>query len=161
MGIQEIEQAIRQLSPKDLARFRQWFEEFDAQNWDKQFEADAKSGKLDKITEKALRECFLSGRVRLENDQIHTNLPDRPQVYRMAINFWLFSSQAHGTPTQVGHVANNQCHSVCSAHGLPVAHDAQGSAAVANCVWLLSALEETRSLGAHQCRAGENRASEK
>jgi hypothetical protein len=29
MGIQEIEQAIRQLSPKDLARFRQWFDEFD------------------------------------------------------------------------------------------------------------------------------------
>jgi len=51
MGIQEIEQAIRQLSPKDLARFRQWFEEFDAQNWDKQFEADAKSGKLDKIAD--------------------------------------------------------------------------------------------------------------
>jgi len=54
MGIQEIEQAIRQLSPKELARFRQWFEEFDAQIWDKQFEADAKSGKLDKIAEKAL-----------------------------------------------------------------------------------------------------------
>ncbi len=56
MGIQEIEQAIRQLSPKDLARFRQWFDEFDAQNWDKQFEADAKSGALDKIAEKALAE---------------------------------------------------------------------------------------------------------
>ena len=56
MSIHEIEQAIRQLSPKDLARFRQWFEEFDAQNWDKQFEADAKSGKLDKIAEKALNE---------------------------------------------------------------------------------------------------------
>jgi len=56
MGIQEIEQAIRQLSPKELARFRQWFEEFDAQNWDKQFEADAEAGKLDKIAEKALTE---------------------------------------------------------------------------------------------------------
>jgi hypothetical protein len=56
MGIHEIEQAIRELSPKDLARFRQWFEEFDAQNWDKQFETDAKAGKLDKIAEQALRE---------------------------------------------------------------------------------------------------------
>jgi len=56
MDIQEIEQAIRQLSPKELARFRQWFEEFDAQNWDKQFEADAEAGKLDKIAEKALTE---------------------------------------------------------------------------------------------------------
>lgn len=56
MGIHEIEQAIRELSPKDLARFRQWFEEFDAQNWDKQFETDAKAGKLDKIAEKSLTE---------------------------------------------------------------------------------------------------------
>src|SRR3972149_2109210 len=108
-----------------------------------------------------LRECFLSGRVRLENDKIQPNLPDRPQVYRMAINFGLFSRQPHGTPTQVGNVANYQCHPVCSPHGLPVADDAQGPAAVANGVWLLSALEETRSLGAHQCSAGENRASEK
>ena len=36
-----------------------------------------------------------------------------------------------------------------------------GSAAVANSLWLLSALEETRSLGADQCSAGENCASEK
>jgi hypothetical protein len=56
MGIHEIEQAIRELSPRDLARFRQWFEEFDAQNWDKQFETDANAGKLDKIAEQALRE---------------------------------------------------------------------------------------------------------
>jgi len=47
----------------------------------------------------SVRECFLSGRVRLENDQIQPNLPDRPQVYRMAINFGLFSSQPHGTST--------------------------------------------------------------
>jgi len=36
-----------------LARFRQWFEEFDAQVWDEQFEGDAKSGKLDKLADKA------------------------------------------------------------------------------------------------------------
>lgn len=56
MTISEIEQAIRELSPKELARFRAWFEEFDAQIWDKQIERDAKSGKLDKIAEKALKE---------------------------------------------------------------------------------------------------------
>jgi hypothetical protein len=54
MGIQELEQAVAQLPPKELARFRKWFEEFDAQAWDKQWEADAKSGKLDKIAEQAL-----------------------------------------------------------------------------------------------------------
>lgn len=56
MGIQEIEQAITNLSPKELARFRQWFEEFDALAWDEQLEADAKSGRLDKIAEKAISE---------------------------------------------------------------------------------------------------------
>jgi hypothetical protein len=55
MGIQELEQAVTQLSPKELARFRNWFAEFDAQAWDKQFIADAELGKLDKIAEQALK----------------------------------------------------------------------------------------------------------
>jgi hypothetical protein len=54
MSIHEIEQAITELSPRELARFREWFEEFDAQVWDEQFEQDAKSGKLDKLADKAL-----------------------------------------------------------------------------------------------------------
>ena len=49
MTISEIEQAITELSPEDLARFRQWFEEYYAQVWDKQIEEDAKSGRLDKL----------------------------------------------------------------------------------------------------------------
>ena len=56
MSIQELEQAVTQLPPKDLARFRKWFDEFDAQVWDQQFEADAESGKLDKIAEQALND---------------------------------------------------------------------------------------------------------
>lgn len=56
MTITEIEQAITQLSPQDYSRLREWFEEFDAQIWDKQIERDAKSGKLDKVAEKALHE---------------------------------------------------------------------------------------------------------
>jgi uncharacterized protein YcbX len=56
MSIQELEQAVIQLPPKDLVRFREWFDEFDAQVWNKQFETDAKSGKLDKIAEQALND---------------------------------------------------------------------------------------------------------
>ena len=56
MSIQELEQAVTQLPPKDLARFRKWFDEFDAQVWDEQFEADAESGKLGKIAEQALND---------------------------------------------------------------------------------------------------------
>ena len=56
MTIHEIEQAITELPPDELARFRKWFDEFDAKIWDEQFEKDANSGKLDKIAEKAIAE---------------------------------------------------------------------------------------------------------
>jgi len=63
MSIHEIEQAIAELSPNDLARFRVWFEEFDAQVWDKHFESDAKSGKLDKLADKA-KSDFRAGKAK-------------------------------------------------------------------------------------------------
>jgi hypothetical protein len=53
MTVHEIEKAITELSPEELARFREWFEEFDAQIWDEQFERDAESGKLDKLASRA------------------------------------------------------------------------------------------------------------
>jgi len=52
--IQEIEQAVSHLSSEDLVRFRQWFEEFDAAMWDRQFEQDVKSGKHDRLANQAL-----------------------------------------------------------------------------------------------------------
>ena len=63
MTIQELEQAITELSQKELARFREWFEEFDAQAWDEQFERDAKSGKLDKFANKAITD-FRAGKAK-------------------------------------------------------------------------------------------------
>ena len=63
MSITEIEQAITQLSPKELSRLRAWFEEFDAQEWDKQIEREAKAGKLDKIAERALND-YRAGKAR-------------------------------------------------------------------------------------------------
>ena len=54
--IQEIKQAVSKLSPDDFARFREWFENFDAKEWDKQFERDAKSGKLDQAAKHAIAE---------------------------------------------------------------------------------------------------------
>jgi hypothetical protein len=61
MSITEIEQAIAELSPEELARFREWFEDFDAQIWDEQFENDAKSGKLNKVADKSISE-YRSGK---------------------------------------------------------------------------------------------------
>lgn len=55
-NLQEIEQAVSQLSLADLAVFRTWFAEFDAEIWDQQFEADVKAVRLDKLAEKALKD---------------------------------------------------------------------------------------------------------
>ena len=63
MSIHEIEQAITELSPNELARFRQWFDEFDAEIWDEQFVSDAKSGKLNKLADKAKSE-FRAGKAK-------------------------------------------------------------------------------------------------
>ena len=52
--VQEVEQAVTRLSLEDLARFREWFDEFDARMWDRQFERDARSGKLDQLANQAI-----------------------------------------------------------------------------------------------------------
>ncbi len=59
--IKDIESAIEKLSKEDLSEFRAWFEEFDAKVWDKQFEEDASSGRLDKVAEQAVSD-FKAGK---------------------------------------------------------------------------------------------------
>ncbi|MFZ1103097.1 MAG: hypothetical protein WAN86_09715 [Hyphomicrobiaceae bacterium] len=51
--IEDIQEAIEQLSADDLARFREWFEEFEARLFDEQIERDVKAGKLDKLIAEA------------------------------------------------------------------------------------------------------------
>jgi hypothetical protein len=43
---EDIEKAVEQLSPRELARFRAWFEVFDADRFDAAIERDADAGKL-------------------------------------------------------------------------------------------------------------------
>jgi hypothetical protein len=52
--IERIENEIRALSAEELAAFRKWFREFDAETWDSEIEADALAGKLDALADKAL-----------------------------------------------------------------------------------------------------------
>ena len=54
--VQELESAVRQLSPEDLAAFRAWFVEFDASLWDRHFEKDVHEGRLDDLAAEALRD---------------------------------------------------------------------------------------------------------
>jgi len=49
MSIQELEAAITRLSKEELATFSQWFEEYIANEWDRQIEADAHSGRLSEV----------------------------------------------------------------------------------------------------------------
>ena len=55
-SVKEIEFAVAQLSCEDLGRFRTWFADFDADTWDRQFEADAVAGRLDALGDEALRD---------------------------------------------------------------------------------------------------------
>ncbi|HEX3945766.1 MAG TPA: hypothetical protein VHW69_16940 [Rhizomicrobium sp.] len=63
MSVEEIEKAVAKLPPEQFASFREWFEAFIADEWDRQIEEDAKKGKLDKLAQKAL-EDVKAGRFR-------------------------------------------------------------------------------------------------
>ena len=52
--LQEIEAAIKNLSEEELAKLRDWLDEYEAAVWDQQIERDAKSGKLKRLSEQAL-----------------------------------------------------------------------------------------------------------
>lgn len=52
--VQDLQFAVSQLSAHELARFRAWFEEFEAKIWDEKFEEDVKSGKLEHLAEQAI-----------------------------------------------------------------------------------------------------------
>ncbi|MBI3343622.1 MAG: hypothetical protein HY028_01900 [Gammaproteobacteria bacterium] len=58
--VESIEREIVELSSTELAAFRNWFREFDAEAWDHQIEEDARSGKLDGLANTALK-SFQSG----------------------------------------------------------------------------------------------------
>ena len=52
--VTEIESAVSKLSREELAAFREWFQEFDADAWDRQFEDDALAGRLDTMGKEAV-----------------------------------------------------------------------------------------------------------
>ena len=52
--IEQLEREIEKLSRTQLAKFREWFRRHDATEWDRQMEADAQAGHLDKLGDKAL-----------------------------------------------------------------------------------------------------------
>ena len=61
MSVQELEDNVSRLSEAELAKFTQWFEEFIADQWDRQFEEDVRAGRLDAAGRQA-DEHFEAGR---------------------------------------------------------------------------------------------------
>ena len=61
MSIEELQTAVAQLPAEELDRFSQWFEEFLADQWDRQIEADILAGRLDAARRRA-DEQFEAGR---------------------------------------------------------------------------------------------------
>ena len=54
--VQEIEQEVRKLSAGELADFRRWFSEYDAEAWDRKLAQDVEAGRLDALADRALRD---------------------------------------------------------------------------------------------------------
>lgn len=54
--VEEIESAVQSLTREQYEAFRKWFEEYESNLWDLQIEHDARSGKLDEISQEAVNE---------------------------------------------------------------------------------------------------------
>jgi hypothetical protein len=61
MSVKELENAVTRLAPADLVRFRDWFERYTAERWDREFEADVAASKLDRAGKRAERD-YMEGR---------------------------------------------------------------------------------------------------
>lgn len=59
--VEKLEREIQDLSPEEMTELREWFAAFDAEAWDRQFEADVRAGKLDALADQALK-AHASGR---------------------------------------------------------------------------------------------------
>ena len=63
MTIADLEKAVAKLPPDQFAKFRAWFDEFDAARFDQKIERNAKSGRLDGMADQAVDD-FRKGRAR-------------------------------------------------------------------------------------------------
>lgn len=53
MSVQELEESVTHLSRDELSAFAKWFEEYFADEWDRQIEEDARAGRLDTVLRSA------------------------------------------------------------------------------------------------------------
>ncbi len=63
MSIQELESAVKELPRDQLGDFAHWFEEYLADQWEKQIAEDSKAGRLDQLIAEANQD-FEAGKCR-------------------------------------------------------------------------------------------------
>lgn len=61
--VEEIQRAVAQLTPDELARFRRWFLERESDTWDREIRKDAAVGRLAFLAEETLQE-HRAGKIR-------------------------------------------------------------------------------------------------
>ncbi len=54
--VEKLEHEVKKLSHAQLVAFREWFREYDADEWDRQIEEDVRADRMDKLAEEALTE---------------------------------------------------------------------------------------------------------
>lgn len=54
MTLKQLEETVAHLPPDELARFREWFLEFDSEHWDRKIDADVTAGRLDRLAAAAM-----------------------------------------------------------------------------------------------------------
>lgn len=52
--LEEFKQFVSSLDPKDVRKLTEWMDEYNAELWDQQIEADAKAGKFEDLAARAL-----------------------------------------------------------------------------------------------------------
>jgi hypothetical protein len=61
MTVEELESAIQNLPANEFKQLAAWFAEYQAERWDRQIEADQRSGRLDHVI-KRVRDDIAAGR---------------------------------------------------------------------------------------------------
>ena len=61
MSVQEIESEVARLPADELSRFSKWFEEYLADQWDRQIEADILAGRFNAAGQRAEAEFAAGG----------------------------------------------------------------------------------------------------
>jgi uncharacterized protein with von Willebrand factor type A (vWA) domain len=76
--LETITQAISELRPDDVRALAEWLAEYQADLWDRQIEADARNGRLDKLAEKAMADHDAGRTIELdfESPQVRRILGD-------------------------------------------------------------------------------------